>query len=167
MAHLDAHSEYFCQDLDEFAEIYALVGDVVEDGLLPIALILYVADFHVQLQVFGNLARAYHGVLLFGFGLLVLLEVGRTCMAVDASYLGAGLELGFAHLQGHKASRETHDTDVVPRLCFYGDDVALAEQEVVVVAVIALSRVLKLHFYEVGHRVVARYVGHVVVSVEL
>ena len=74
--HLNADAEYLCQHLDELAEIDALVGNVVEDGLVAVALIFHVAYLHVQSEVLGNLARLDHGVVLAGFGFLVLQHVG-------------------------------------------------------------------------------------------
>ena len=47
LLHLDAHAEHFGQHLDELAEIYALIGNVVEDGLVAIALVLYVTNLHL------------------------------------------------------------------------------------------------------------------------
>ncbi len=49
LLHLDAHLEGVGQHLDELAEVYALVGYIVEDSLLAVALILHVADFHLEL----------------------------------------------------------------------------------------------------------------------
>ena len=48
LLHLDAHMEGGSEVLDELSEVYTLVGDVVEDGLVAIALILHVANLHVS-----------------------------------------------------------------------------------------------------------------------
>ena len=43
------------QHLDELTEIDSFLGYVVEDGLVAVALILHIADFHVQSQSLGYL----------------------------------------------------------------------------------------------------------------
>ena len=59
----------------QLAEIHALVGDVIENGLGPVALILHVANLHVEAKLLGYLARTDHRVMLTSHGLLILLEV--------------------------------------------------------------------------------------------
>ena len=153
--------------LDELAEVYPGVGDVVENGFSPVALIFHVADLHVQAQFGGDLSRPDHGLVLPCLGLLVLLEVRRFGFAVDALYVGAFFLAGAFHLQGDEASRERHDADVVPRAGFDGYDVAFLERQSVVVAVVSFARILELHFHKVGRVLIAGDVGHVVVGVEL
>ena len=48
LLHLDADVEPLGEDLDQLAEIDALVGDVVEDSLDLVALVLHVADLHIE-----------------------------------------------------------------------------------------------------------------------
>ena len=54
--HFDAHMESICQHFYQLAEIYTLIGNVVEDCLVSVSLILYIAYFHIQIQAEGNLA---------------------------------------------------------------------------------------------------------------
>ena len=54
--HFDANLKHIGKHLDELAEIDALIGNIIEYGLIAVTLILHVADFHVQMQIFGNLA---------------------------------------------------------------------------------------------------------------
>ncbi len=55
LLHLDAYMEGIGKHLDELAEIDTLVSDIVEDGLVAVALIFHVADLHLQSQVLGYL----------------------------------------------------------------------------------------------------------------
>ena len=48
LLHLDTYVEGYCQVLDELTEIHTLVGDIIEDCLVAIALIFYVANLHVE-----------------------------------------------------------------------------------------------------------------------
>ena len=80
--HLDAYAESFGQYLDELPEVHASVRDIVENGFVPVALVFHIADFHLQSQFLGNLARTYHGVVLTAFGLFVLFHVHRFGFAV-------------------------------------------------------------------------------------
>ncbi len=49
--HLDAYVEGVGKNLDELAEVHTLVGDVIEDGLVAVALIFHVAHLHVEVEV--------------------------------------------------------------------------------------------------------------------
>ena len=116
--------KFLGKHFDEFAEVHTGIGNVVEDGFVAIALIFHVANFHIELQVFGNLSGANHRVLLAGLGFLVFLEVNGAGLAIDAPNFGARLEVGLLHLQGHQLAREGDDTNVVARRCFDGYHVA-------------------------------------------
>ena len=87
-----------CQVLDELAEVDAPVGYIVEDGFVAVALVLYVAYFHLQSQVLGYLAALDHGGMFASLGLTELLHVNGTRNAIDAPYLVRALEIGFLHL---------------------------------------------------------------------
>ena len=102
LLHLDSHLESLGKHLDELAEVDTLVGYVVEDGLVAVTLVFHIADFHVELEVGGDFAGAYHGVVLAGAGLLVTLEVRSLRLAEHTAGLGVGLHSSLAHLQAHK-----------------------------------------------------------------
>ena len=56
LAHLDTYSECIGQHLDKLSEIHSLVGDVVEDRLGLVTLVLHIPNFHIQLKVVGDLS---------------------------------------------------------------------------------------------------------------
>ena len=130
-------------------------------------MILHVADFHLQLQILGNLSRLDHRAVFAGFGLFVLLQVSRSRLAVDTAHLNALLQVGLLHLEQHQAAGQGDHADVVAGLCLNGHHVALLQVKVVVIAVKALARVLELYLDKVGGRQVARHIGQVVIRVEL
>ena len=155
------------QVLDELAEVHALVGDIVENGLVAIALILHVANLHVEAQVFGYLAALDHRAVLAGLGLAVLVHVDLARMTIHAANVVGRLDVGLLNLQVHQTARQRHHTDVVAGIGFHGNDIALLQVEVVYVVVVSLARILELHLYEVGLVGVARHVGQPVVGVQL
>ena len=160
LLHLDADVEPFGEDLDQFAEVHALVGDVVEDGLDLVALILHVADFHVQAHVGGDLPRGDHRLVLQRDGLLPLFDIVGFGLAVDLLVFAVvGVESRAAHLARHQVARERHDADVVARRRFDGHDVAPFEVEVVDVLVERTAGVLETHLDDV-----ARHVDRVLVE---
>ena len=76
LLHLDANPEHVGQHLDQLAKVYSIVSNIIENGLIAVALILNVADFHLQTQVHSNLAGTDHRVLFAGLGLLIAFHVG-------------------------------------------------------------------------------------------
>ena len=84
LPHLYTHLEGVGEHFDKLAEVDALVGYVVEYGFVAVALKFDVADFHVQLQLFGDFAGAYHLVLLAGARLFELFKIGGLCLAEHA-----------------------------------------------------------------------------------
>ena len=156
-----------CKVLDELSEVHALVGNVVEDGLVSVTLVFDVADFHLQTEVFGYLSALDHGAVLAAFGLVVLVHVCLFGQPVDALDVVFRLEVCLFDLQLDEPSRERDDADVVSGIGFHGHDVAFLERQVVDVVVVALACVLELHFHEVCVFVVAGHVGQPVVGVEL
>ncbi|GFI67219.1 hypothetical protein IMSAG192_00744 [Muribaculaceae bacterium] len=96
--HLDAYSECLGENLDEFAEIDTFVGNIVEYGLVSVALIFDIADFHVEIEIFGYLSGFYHRVVFAGFCLFVFFNIGRLCLSEYALYLCVTLQSGFFHL---------------------------------------------------------------------
>ena len=168
LLHLDTHPEDLGQHLDELAEVDPFVGDVVEDGLVAIALILDVADFHVEVQVLGNLAGPDHGVVLLGLGLFELLEVVGLGLAVDPLELGiVDLDVVLLHLQQHQPAGKGHLADVVPRRSLDGYQIARHEPDVSRVAVVPFAGILEPHLDQVGVVVRLGNVGQPVVDLEL
>ena len=98
---------------------------------------------------------------------MVFLHIHRPRLAIDALDFSAGLHVDFLHLQRHELPREGHSANVVAGRCLNGNDVALDERQMIVVAIIALARVLKLHLHEVGCLGVAGHIGKIVERVKL
>ena len=167
LLHLDAHVEGLGQHLDELTEVHTAVGDVVEDGFQPIALIFHVADFHLESQFLGNLSAADHGIVFAGLGFLELLHVHGAGLAVDTLELLGILGRCALHLQQDELAGEGHRSDIMSGRCLYGHDVAFLQRQMVGVMVIPLSGVLELHFDEVCRLCVAGDVGKVVEDIEL
>ena len=114
LLHLDADTELLGKNLDQLAEIDALVSDVVEDCLDLIALILNVADLHIQTHLGSDLARTDHRVVFEGDGLLPLLDVVGLGLAVYLLELATHRsKADTEHLTRHHIARERNDTDVV------------------------------------------------------
>ena len=107
--------EGFGQHLDELTEIHASIGDVVEDGFIAVALILDVANLHLQTQVLGNLAAADHRLVLARLGLLVLLHIHGAHLAVDVLDIVHALGRVALDLQEDELARERHGADIVAR----------------------------------------------------
>ena len=139
------------------AEIHTFVSDIVENRLIAVALILHITDFHLQPQVHSNFARAYHGVLFAGLGLLIAFHVGRLGLAEDAQYLGILAQVHTSHLVLDQASCEPHATDVVARVGLNSHPIALFQGDVGTVAVETAPRVLEEHLNDVEI-----VVGHIV-----
>ena len=130
LLHLYSHLKCFGKNLDELSEVDTLVGDIVEYRLVAVALILDIADFHVQLEAFGDFARTYHRVVLLGFGFFILFKVVGLCLSEYSAYFGIGTHIGLLHLDSHKASGERHHANVMTRRSFYGNHVADGELQV-------------------------------------
>ena len=112
--HLDTDTELLGKNLDQLAEIDTFVGDVVEYCLDLIALILNVADLHIQTHIGCNAARADHRVVFEGDGLLPLFDVVGLCLAIDLLELATHRrETDAEHLTRNHIARERNDTDVV------------------------------------------------------
>lgn len=104
LLHLDTHLEGFGQNLDKLAEVYTFVGDIVENSLIAVALVLYVANLHIEAEAFGYLAGAYHGIVLSGLCLLEFLDVGRLGEAEYPLGLGCIAPCRALHSQLGKSS---------------------------------------------------------------
>ena len=151
LLHLDADVEALGEDLDQLAEVDALVGDVVEDRLDLVALVLDVADLHVEPHVGGDLPRGDHRLVLEGDGLLPAFDVVGLGLAVDLPVFAVvGVEARAAHLPRHQVARHRDDADVVSGRGLHGDDVADLQRQVVDVLVERAPRVLEAHLHDVG-----------------
>ena len=143
------------KDLDKFTEVDTLVGNVVEDSLELIALILHIANLHIQTHIGGNLSRCDHRLVLEGYGLLPALDVVGAGLAVNLLKLAiVGVEAHATHLLSHHIARKRDDADVVTRLCLYGYDIASFEVEVVDILVVGATRILESHLEYIGRYVV-------------
>ena len=116
-----------CKIFDELSEVYASIGNVVEDGFVAVTLILYVANLHVQPQVLSYLAAFNHSSMLTRFRLMVLVHVGGTCNAIDAAYFLRTLQVCFLDLQFHQAAGQSHHTDVMSGIGLYSHNVTLLQ----------------------------------------
>ena len=135
------------QYLDELAEVNAAIGNVVEDSLEAVTLILYIANLHLQTQVLGNLAGAYHGVMLACLGLSILLHIHLTCLAIDALYLYVGAQVGLLHLELDQTSGHGNGTYVMTGIGLNGHDIAFLQRNVVGVDEESLAGVLELNLH--------------------
>lgn len=151
LLHLDPYVEPLGEDLDQLAEVHALVGDIVEDGLDLVALVLHVADLHVQSHVGGDLPRGDHRLVFEGDGLLPAFDVVGLGLAVDLPELAVvGVEARAAHLPRDQVARERDDADVVAGRSLHGHDVASFERQVVDILVERAAGVLEAHLDDVA-----------------
>ena len=127
-------------------------------------MIFYIADLHVEFEIFGYLTGADHGVVFFGFGLFKALEVGGFGFAEHAFDFGVVLEIRPFHLAHHKRTGERHLSDVVTGRGFDGHEVADCERKVQRIAEESLAGVFKLHFDDVAGCLGAGNVGQPVVA---
>ena len=166
MFHFNTDTESFGKYLNQLAEVHTFVSNVVEDGLIAVALIFHITDFHIQVQVQCDLAGTDHGRMFLCFRFVEFLHIHRFCFPVDSLYFNISLEVGLLHLQRDESSRQGYDADVMSRSSFYGNDVSLFQFDLVAVAVIAFSGVFKLHFHHITLFRVAWYVCQPIVSVQ-
>ena len=104
--------------------------------------------------------------MFFCLCFVVLLHVHGLGLAVNATYFGIRLEVGFLHLQGNEPSCEGHSSNVVPGTGFHGHNIALFELQFVAVLIVAFACVFELHFHHVAGVFIAGYIGQPIVSVE-
>ena len=86
------------QVLDQLAEVHTLIGDIVEDSLVAVALIFHVANLHLQSQSLGNLSALYHRGVLTRLGLTVFIHIYRTGYAIHALDVVGTLQVGLLQL---------------------------------------------------------------------
>ena len=165
---VDAHPEDLGQHLDELPEVDPVVGDVIEDGLVAVALILDIAYFHVQVEVFGYLAGPQHGGVFTGLGLAVFFEIIGLGLTVNTFEVGViKFHAVLAHLQQDQTAGEGYDTDIVAGVALYGNDVALFETQVNGVFIVSLAGVLELHLDHFGVVVRLGNIRQPVIALEL
>ena len=145
LLHLDAYLEDVGKHLDELAEIHTFVGDIVENRLIAIALLLNVSNLHLKSQIDSDFARANHRVLFACLGLLIALHVSRLGLAEDAQYLGILAQVHTLHLVLDQTPGKTHATDIVTWIGLDSDPVTALERDVGAVAVEASTCVLEEH----------------------
>jgi len=167
LLHLDSDLEGLGQHLDKLTEVDTLVGDIIEDGLVAVTLILDIADFHIELEVGGDFAGTNHRVVLPGAGLLVTFKVGSLRLAEDTAGLSVRLYPCLPHLQADKRAGEGHTAYVMARLSLDGHNVADFEGNLAGVEVIALAGVLEIHLHHVVVGITAGDILPVVITVEL
>ena len=155
LLHLYTYVESLGKDFDKLAEVDTTLGYVVEYSLYLVALILHVANLHIQPHLGSYLSRLNHRVVLQGYRLLPTLNVVWASLAVYLLVLA--IERGEAHslnLLGNHIARQRYDTYVVARRRLDSDDVATLERQVVDVAVVRATCVLETHLKYVGRYVV-------------
>ena len=101
LLHLNPYVECVGKYLDELSEIHTLVSDIVEYGLVAVALIFHVTDFHLKSKVFSYLSALNHCAMLTSFGFIILVHVCWTGYTVYALDVISRLEVGFLYLQLH------------------------------------------------------------------
>ena len=101
------------------------------------------------------------------FGFVILLHIYRPCQPIDAFDVVFGAQMRLFHLLFDQGAGECDHADVVSRTGFYSHNVVFLQVEMIDVVIITFTRVLELHFDEVGRFVVSRHIGKVVVGVEL
>ena len=166
LLHLYPHSEAVGQDLDELAEVDTLIGYVVEDGLVAVALILHVAYLHVEAQSESYLAALYHGLMLPALGLVELVDVHLAGLPVYLLQLCARLGVGLLELERHEAASHGDCANVVSRISFHSHNVALGELQFIGVEEVTLARWLELHLHYVACCRVVGQVSEPVVRIE-
>ena len=135
LLHLDADLECVGKNADQLAEVYAFVGDIVENGLCPVALKLDITNLHIQVKIGGYLARTDHGGVLAVARIAKLLHIGFRGLAEDSLDFRIGGHVGLLHLQAHERTGEHHLADVVPRRSLHGHPITLSERYTVRIAV--------------------------------
>ena len=131
------------------AEIHPLIGDIIEYRLVAVALILHIADFHVELQARSYLARTYHRVVLAGFRLFIPLKIRRFGFAEHPLTLRIRFYVGFAHLQTHERTGQRNHTDIMPGGSLNSHHVAYLKRDISGIEIKTFAGVFKLHLNHV------------------
>ena len=125
--HLNANMESCCQVLDELTEVHTFVSDIVEDGLVAVTLVLYVANLHLQSQILGNLTALNHRGVLAALGLAILVHIHRTGYTIYTLDVVGTLQVCFLDLQFHQSSCQRYHTDVMTRISLHSHNVTLLQ----------------------------------------
>ena len=165
--HLNAHMEGIGKNLDELAEVHTFVSDVIEDSLVAVSLIFYITYFHLQSEIFGNLAALDHGAVFTALSLLAFVKIHLLGDTVDTLDIILRLEVCLLNLEFYQSSGQCNHTDVVTRVSLYRHYIALLQVEVIYIVVISLTGILELYLHEVSTFSIAGYIGKPVVCVEL
>ena len=159
--------ESLSKHFDEFTKVNTLVGYIIKNSFISIALVFHVANFHLQFEILGYLARTNHRFVLACLCFLILVEVDLTSLTIDASDGSAWLERTFLHLKNNQLSCESHHTYIMTWLCFHCYDIPLLKVKVIIISIVALTGVFELYFHIVGNILITGHVGQVVVDIEL
>ena len=156
LLHLDTNPEDVGQHLDQLAKVHALVGDIIENRLVAVALVLDVANLHLQSQIDSDFAGTDHGVFFASLSLLITFHIGRLGFAEYTQYLGILAQVHTLHLVLNQTSCETYPANVMSRIGFDSHPITLLEGDVGAVAVKAATGILEEHLDNV--KVIVRHI---------
>ena len=147
--------ELLGKDLDKLSEVNTTVGNIVEDSLNLVGLILHIANLHIQPHLGSNLSRANHRVVFKGYRLLPLLNIVRTRLAVYLLELAIlRIEAESAHLTRHHIARKRDDTHIVSRLSLNRNNIAHFKLQVVHILIEGAACILETNLKYIGREVV-------------
>ena len=164
--HLDSDFECLGENLDQRTKIDTFVGNIVEDSLRSVTLILDIADFHVQIERIGDAARFDHGVVLAGACLLIFFNIGRLGLSENTTYFSIGFHVGLPHLKADERTGQSDLADVMTRIGFNSHHVADFERYVERIFVESFSRIFELDLDHVVVGITARDILKPVVTME-
>ena len=142
--------ELLGQYLNQRAEIHAVVGRIVEDGLGVVALVLHIVHLHFQIQV-----------LRYATGLeqclVLILQAHHPAFQIRAfgaaeqlaDILVGGVHAAFLHLDAAHLARQTHNAYVVSGSSLHGHHIAFGHIQTVRQAEKVLAVVLETHLHAV------------------
>ena len=157
-----------CKILYKLSEVYSLICNIIEYSFVSVALILYVAYFHLQVQCFCYLPAFYHRAVFLCFGLLIFLHVGFSCNSVHTFNIVRRLNTtSFLKLQLHQSACKRNYTYIMSRVCFYGHYVSFAQFNIINIMVISFTSILKLYFNEICCIYVFRNILQPIICVQL
>ena len=149
LLHLHADMEGLCQYSDQLAKVHALIGDIVENGLIAIALILHISDLHVQIQLGRNLTGLNHRIVLSRLCFAVLIQIALFGYAVYFERLAVVRIVSMlTHLEFYQLAGQRHCPDVVTRIGLYGYYIPFVQLYLLAVEVVSFARILELYLHE-------------------
>lgn len=119
LAHFNFHPELFGEVPDEFAEVHAAIGGIIESSLSLIPLDFHVADFHIEAQGTGDGAGTHHERLFHFPGFLEPFHISFVGAADDRIEHGGFVDPFFLHLVADQFTGEGDFTDVESIACFH------------------------------------------------